>query len=57
MSKNLLSPKSPFEEILTNLPLSIVPINLKFFNFFDRGVSTILMSISISLFIFLKISF
>ena len=51
MSKYLFSPKSPFEEILLNLPLSIFPINLKFLRLSDNGAIIFVKSISISLFI------
>tara|TARA_E500000178_G_scaffold234288_1_gene230769 strand:+ start:391 stop:645 length:255 start_codon:yes stop_codon:yes gene_type:complete len=39
MSKYLLFPKSPFDEILAKLPFLMEPINLKFEIFFDKGVS------------------
>ena len=51
MSKKLFSPKSPFAEILVNFPLSILPINLKFFRFSDKGAIILVKSISISLLI------
>ena len=54
MSKYLFSPKSPFEEILVNLPFLIFPINLKFLRFSDNGAIIFVKSISISLFIWVK---
>ena len=54
ISKKLLSPKSPLDEILTNFPFSILPINLKFFNFLDNGTEILTKSISISLLILEK---
>ena len=51
----MLLPKSPFEEIFTNLPFSSTPNNLKFLSFFDKGVSICFKSISILLLIFFKI--
>jgi len=51
MSKKLFSPKSPFAEILVNFPFSILPINLKFFRFSDKGAIILVKSISISLLI------
>ncbi len=50
ISKKLFSPKSPFEEALINFPFLIVPINLKFLSFSERGAFIVLRSISISLF-------
>ena len=50
ISKYLFSPKSPFEEALINFPFLIVPINLKFLSFSERGAFIVLRSISISLF-------
>ena len=52
MSKKFFFPKSPFEEILINLPFLILPINLKLFNFSEKGIRISIKSISISLFIF-----
>ena len=57
MSKKLLFPKSPFEEIFTNFPFFIDPINLKFLSFSDKGAITLERSISISLFIFCNLFF
>ena len=57
MSKNLLFPKSPLDEILTNFPLRIIPINLKLLNFLAKGVSIFSKLISISLLIEFKNSF
>ena len=54
MSKKLLFPKSPFEEILVKLPFSILPKSLKFFNFSDKGAIIFCISISISVFKFSK---
>ena len=48
ISKNLLFPKSPFEETLTNFPFSILPKSLKLFNDSDKGTKIFLKSISIS---------
>ena len=52
MSKYFWFPKSPFDEILVNLPFSIDPINLKFVRFSDKGAKTFLNSVSMFLVIF-----
>ena len=55
MSKNLLLPNSPLDEILINSPFLSSPINLKFESFFDKGVIILFKSISIFLLIFFKV--
>ena len=54
ISKKLLFPKSPLDEMLTNFPFSILPISLKFFNLLDKGTKILAKSISISLLILEK---
>ena len=54
ISKKLLFPKSPFDEILENFPFSILPIKLNLTIFSDKGAITFSKLISISLFIFEK---
>ena len=44
-----MPPKSPFDDILINLPFFISPINLKFSSFSDIGTKIFLKSISILL--------
>ena len=55
MSKKLLFPKSPLEEIFINFPFSIFPISLNFESFSDTGAITLTKSISMFLFRFSKL--
>ena len=55
ISKKLLFPKSPLEEIFTSFLFSIFPISLNFESFSDNGAITFTNSISIFLFKFLKL--
>ena len=55
ISKKLLFPKSPLEEIFTSFPFSICPISLNFESFSDNGAITFANSISMFLFKFLKL--
>ena len=55
ISKKLLFPKSPLEEIFINFPFSIFPISLNFESFSDTGAITLSKSISIFLFRFSKL--
>ena len=57
MSRKLLLPKSPLEDIFINFPFWISPINLKFLRFSDSGAITFLKSISIFLLIFVIVFF
>ena len=54
MSKKFPPPKLPFEEILTNFPFSIFPINEKFVRLSEKGTATLEKFISISLLILEK---
>ena len=45
ISRKLFAPKSPLDEIFTNCPFLISPINLKFLSFSDRGALIFLKSI------------
>ena len=50
ISKYLFSPKLPLDEILTNFPFSIFPINEKFVRLSEKGTATLEKFISISFF-------
>ena len=55
ISKKLLFPKSPLEEIFINFPLSIFPISLNFNSSSDKGAITLAILISIFLFNFFRL--
>ena len=55
ISKKLLFPKSPLDEIFINFPFSILPISLNFESFSDTGAITLSKSISMLLFRFSKL--
>ena len=57
MSKKLFPPKSPFDEIFTNLPFLIWPSNLKFLSFSETGACILFKSISNSLLKFSNLFF